>query len=110
MQKNSYSQSKKRSHPNELSENRRKGDVRWGEKSEKEGWLVKLVGDLSSGLEAPSRSQISERGGSKEDVREGETAREAMEKSKYVRAIGGKGVREDDSIEYFLPTGFGSTF
>ena len=31
------------SHLDELSENSRKGDVRWGERPEKEGWLVELV-------------------------------------------------------------------
>ena len=30
----------KQSHPNELSENRKKGNVRWGKKPEKEGQLV----------------------------------------------------------------------
>ena len=49
-----------------------------------------------------------ERGGSKEDVKGEATARRAMEKSKYVRAIE-KEVREDDPIEYLLATGVGST-
>ena len=44
------------------------------------------------------------RGGSKGDVRGGE-----MEKSRYVWVIEEKEVREDP-IEYFLPTGVGSTF
>ena len=55
LQKNSDSQSKKQSHPSELSENSRKGDVRWGERPEKEGWLVELVGDQNPGFEAPPR-------------------------------------------------------
>ena len=33
-----------------------------------------------------------------------------MEKSKYVTVVEGKQVRGDDPIEYFLPTGVGSTF
>ena len=33
-----------------------------------------------------------------------------MEKSRYVKVIDGKEVREDDPIEYFLPTGVESTF
>ena len=58
LQKDSESQSKKQSYPNELSENSRKGDVRWGERREKEGWLVELVGDQNPGSEAPPRSKI----------------------------------------------------
>ena len=45
LQKNSESGSKKQSHPNELSENSRKRDVRWGERPKKEGRLVELVSD-----------------------------------------------------------------
>ena len=45
LQKDSESQSKKQSHLDELSENSRKGDVRWGQRPEKEGRLVELVGD-----------------------------------------------------------------
>ena len=48
--------------------------------------------------------------GSKGDVRGGATARGAMEKSRYVRIIEGEGVRKDDPIKYFLPTGIESTF
>ena len=36
--------------------------------------------------------------------------REAMEKSRYVRVIEGKKVIENDSIEYFLSRGIGSTY
>ena len=43
------------------------------------------------------------KGGSKRDVRGGETVRKAMEKSKNVRVIDGEEVRGDDLIEYFLP-------
>ena len=32
-----------------------------------------------------------------------------MEKSSYVQVIEGEDVRRDDSIEYFFPTGVGST-
>ena len=49
------------------------------------------------------------RGGSKGDVRIGATARGAMEKGGYVRVIEGEEVRKDDSVEYFLPAGVGST-
>ena len=72
---------------------------------EKEGWFVELVGDQSSGPEA---SPISKRRGSKGDVWREATARGAIEKSRYVRVI--EEVREDDPIEYFLPTGIRSTF
>ena len=46
-----------------------------------------------------------ERGGNKGDVRKG-----AMEKSWRVKVIGGKKVRGDDPIEYFLPTGVRGNF
>ena len=42
------------------------GDVHWGERPEKEGWFVELVGDQNQGPEAFPRSK---RGGSKGDVR-----------------------------------------
>ena len=58
LQKNSESQSKKQNHPNELSENSRKGDVRWGERPEKEEWLVELVGVQNPDSKAPPRSKI----------------------------------------------------
>ena len=50
-----------------------------------------------------------ERGGSKEDVRGGATVRRPMEKSRHARVIEVEEVRRDDPIEYFLPTGVGST-
>ena len=56
--KDSESGSKKQSHPNELSENSRKGDICWNERPEKEGWLVELVGDQNPGSEAPPKSKI----------------------------------------------------
>ena len=49
------------------------------------------------------------RRGSKENVRRGATARGAMEKGGCVRVIEGEKVRRDDPVEYFLPTGVGST-
>ena len=49
------------------------------------------------------------RGGSKGDARRGATARGAMEKGGCVRVIEGEEVRRDDPVEYFLPTGVGST-
>ena len=39
---------------------------------------------------------------SKGNVRRGATAREAMEKGRYVRVIDGEEVRRDDPAEYFL--------
>ena len=42
---------KKQSHPDKLSENSRKGDVCWGERPEKEGRLVELVGDQNPGYD-----------------------------------------------------------
>ena len=60
MQKDSESQSKKQSHSNKLSENSTKGDVRWGERPEKEGRLVELAGDQNTGSEAPPRSKIGQ--------------------------------------------------
>ena len=58
MQKDSESQRKKQNHSNELYENSRKGDVRWGKRPEKEGRLVELVGDQNTGSEALPRSKI----------------------------------------------------
>ena len=51
----------------------------------------------------------SVRRGSKENVGRGATARGAMEKDVCVRIIEGGEVRRDDSVEYFLPLGVGST-
>ena len=99
----SESQSKKQSHSNELSENSRKGDVRWGERPEKEERLVELVGDQNRGSNAPPRSKIGRE-------RKGEVKRGSMEKSRYVRVIEREEVRGDNPIECFLPTRVGSTF
>ena len=57
LQKDSDSQSKKHSHPNQLSENRRKRDVCWGKRPEKEERLVKLVGDQNPSPKALPRSR-----------------------------------------------------
>ena len=85
-----------------------------GQKTEKEGRLSELVGDLNPGPKASSMSKKG-RGGRKGNVRRGATARGAtargaMEKSRYARGIEGKEVREDDPIENFLPTGVRSSF
>ena len=48
---------KVKSHSNELSENRRKGDLRWGGIAKKERQSVKLVGDQNPGPEALSKSK-----------------------------------------------------
>ena len=50
----------------------------------KEGRLVELVGDQNPSSEAPPRSK---KGGSKGKIREGATARGAMEESRYFRLI-----------------------
>ena len=55
LQKNSESQSKQQSHPNELSKNSRKGDVCWSERPERKGRQVELVGDQNPGPETPPR-------------------------------------------------------
>ena len=71
----------------------------------KKGWQVELVGDQTQILKHLPGTREGERGGSNENVRGGATAREAMEKSRYVRLIERKEVRKDDPIKYFLPTG-----
>ena len=47
--------------------------------------------------------------GAKEMSREA-TAREAIEKNRHVRVFGGKKVKGDDPVEYFLPTEIRSIF
>ena len=79
----------------------KEGDVRWGKRPEKEGWLLELVGDQNPGPEASRRSKS---GGSKGDARGG-----AMEKSGYIRVMKGKEVRGDDPIKHFFHKGIGST-
>ena len=37
------------------------GEVRWGERPEKEGWLVELVDDQNPGPEAPSRMKMEQK-------------------------------------------------
>ena len=69
-----------------------------------------MVGDQSPSSEAPPKPKEGKRGGSKGDVRKGAAARGAMEKSWRVKVIEGNEVRGNDPIEYFLPTGVGSTF
>ena len=49
------------------------------------------------------------KGGSKENVRRGATARGAMEKGGCVRVIEREEVRGDDPIEHFLPVAVGCT-
>ena len=49
------------------------------------------------------------REGSKGDVSRGATARGAMENGGCVRVIEREEVRRDDPLEYFLPSGVGST-
>ena len=51
----SGSQNNRQSHPCKLSENYWKGDIRWGEKPEKEGHIKELVDDQNPGPEATPR-------------------------------------------------------
>ena len=87
LQKDSKSQSKKQSHSNELSKNSRKEDVRWGERPEKEGRLIELVGDQNTGSEAPPRSKIGRERKEHRRCQGRSTARGAMKKSRYVKVI-----------------------
>ena len=96
LQKDSRSQSKKQSHPNELSENSRKGDICWGERPEKERRLVELVGDQNPGSKALSRIKI--RRERKGDVRGG-----AMKKSRYLRVLEREEVRAMTQSNAFSP-------
>ena len=77
----------------------KEGDARWGERPEREGRIEELVDGQNPDFKAPPRSK---RGGSKEDVRRGATARGEMEKGGCVRVIKGEEVRRDDLVEYFL--------
>ena len=65
LQKDNESRSNKQSYSNELSENSRKMDVRWRERLEKKGRLVKLVGDQNQGPEAPTISKKRREEGAK---------------------------------------------
>ena len=58
----SESQSRRQSHPSELSKNLRKGDVCWGERPEKEGQIEELVSDQNPDPEAPPRSKKGQKG------------------------------------------------
>ena len=67
------------------------GDTRWGKRLQRESQIEELVGGQNPGREAPPRSK--KRQGSKGDV----------------RVIEGEEIRRDDPVEYFFPTGVGST-
>ena len=99
LQKDSESQSERQSRLNELSENCRKGAVRWGKKTEKRLTVSRL------GLEATLRCEGKGRR-SNGDVKKGATATGLMEKGKSVKVIEGKKVQKDDPLEYFLPKYF----
>ena len=58
LRKDSENQSKKQSHPSELSENCRMGDAHWSETPEREKWLLELVDDQNAVPGAPPRSKI----------------------------------------------------
>ena len=60
------------------------GDVCWDERPEKEGWLVKLIGDHNASFEALPGARKSKRG------RKGDVKRRAMEKGRYVMVIAGE--------------------
>ena len=78
----------------------------WRKRDSKYNWQV----IRTQVLKLLSGAGEGKRGGCKGNVRRGATAREAMEESRYLRVIEGEGVRRDDPIEYFLPTGVKSIF
>ena len=81
-----------------------------GRNTKERGQSVELVGDQNPGPEVPTKSK---RGRERKEQRRYQgvaTAREATGKSRDVRVIKRKEVRRDDPIEYFLPTGIGTTF
>ena len=57
LQKDSESQSRRQSHPSELSESWRKEDARWGERLGREGQIEEMVGGQNPGPEAPPRNK-----------------------------------------------------
>ena len=59
----------------------------------------------TSVLKHHPEARKGKRGGSKEDVRGGATARGAMEKGWYVGVIEGEEVRKDDPVEKLPPRG-----
>ena len=87
-----------------------RGNVRWGERLEKEGRLVELVVIIIQVLKHLLGAREGEKRGSKGGVMRRATVRGAMKKNRYVTIIEEKEVRVDDAIEYFLNTGFRSTF
>ena len=82
----------------------KEGDARWSDRSEREGRIEELVSGQNPGPEAPARSEKRQEKREQGNVRRGE-----MEKGGCVRVIEGKEVRGDDPVEYFFPTGVGST-
>ena len=100
LRKDSKSQSKRQSHLNKLFQNWRKGDVRWGERKEKKGQLVKLVGDQIPSPEAFPRCK---RGRSKGEVRRGATSRRAMEMGWSAESLRERRSKETTHIEYLFP-------
>ena len=91
--------SKSQSHPNELSENCKKGG--WDRRAKKEGQLEKFEGNYSPTSKAPPR----EKGRSKRDVE-----RKAMEKNRSIGVIEKKNVRGVKPIECFLSIGVRNTY
>ena len=76
----------------------------------REGRIEKLVSGQNPRTEAPPRRKKGQEKRGTGHVRRGATARGAMEKGRCVRVIEREEVRGDDPVEYFLPTGVGSTF
>ena len=85
------------------------GDVRWGGIAKKEEHSIELVSDQNLGPEAPPKSKRGRERNEQRRYQGVATAGEATGKSRYVRVIERKEVRRDDPIEYFLPTGLGTT-
>ena len=79
--------------------------TRGGKRLKKEGQLVELVGDQKSIPEVPRKKITGRESREQRRCRRGVTAREVIVRKGHV-----KDVREDDPIEYFLLTGFRSTF
>ena len=57
LQKNSGIQSRRQSHPSELSESCRKGGACWSERPQRKGQIKELVGGQNPDPEAPPRSK-----------------------------------------------------
>ena len=70
-----------------------RGDARWGERPEKEGWSVELVGYQNTGPESPPRSKKG-----RERIEQRRCQGRSNGKSTYERIIEGEEVRGDNPI------------